>query len=318
MAAMPDPLLKTISATEAAALFDASPYQTHWMLYQRFAHGHECYQAEDARMDWGKKLEPLILAQAAQDLKFEIRPNIGPDGKQVYVRNGLLGCTRDAEIYCPDRGLGTCETKCIFDYRILMQDWDGGNRPPRHHEIQVQQQMRVGTGETSPGAGDGTPYKWGVEAVWCAGEVMYFERTPIPKFWTALEAEAKQFFDDVAAMREPEPFGTLREWPLLREVFPVEDRKILDLRDAKEGDEIAELVRLHEYHREQRLGHTKGEDAIKMKLAVTAKDSAKVLLPNGINFEIKKNKTGPGIKTYVPADLAQGSLKPFEGVDIGG
>lgn len=307
---MPDPTRATISATESAALFDASPYTTRWMLYCRFALGQDNIQIENARMDWGKKLEPLILEQASQDLKFQVVPNKGPDGNQIYIRNGLLGCTRDAEIICPERGPGACETKCVFDYRIWMQDWDGGNKPPRHHEIQLQQQMKVGDGKTS--------YKWGVEVVWVAGELYYFERQPIPKFWTALDGEAERFFEDVAASNEPEPFGSPREYPLLKEVFPTIEKKVLDLREAPEGHEIAEVVRLYDYHRKQRIGHEKGEDAIKLKLLVIGKDSDQIMLPHGINVKLKQNKTGVGIKAYVPADLEEGGLDDFEGVNLGG
>lgn len=102
---MPDPLRQTISATEAAALFEVSPYLTPWMLYQRFAGGMEIDPLDvHVRMDWGTRMEPLILQYAAEQYGLEIRPNKGPDGAQVYVRNGLLGCTRDAEVYCPSRG----------------------------------------------------------------------------------------------------------------------------------------------------------------------------------------------------------------------
>lgn len=307
---MPDATRQTISATEASALFDVSPYVTRWMLFRRFAHGEEAHVEPHARMDWGTKLEPLVLAQAAEDLKIEVRPNRGDDGKQVYVRNGLLGCTRDAEIFCPDRGPGACETKCVFDYRIWMQEWDGGNRPPRHHEIQLQQQMKVGDGTTS--------YKWGVEVVWVAGEVYYFERKPIPKFWDALDSEAARFFDDVKALAEPEPFGTPREYPLLNECFPIEEAKIMDLREDPAGVDLAEEVRLYDYHRKQRLGHEKGEDAIKIKLRAFAKECGKILLPHGINVQLKQNKTSVGIKVYIPADVPEGSLRDFEHGEIGG
>lgn len=297
---MPDPLRQTISATEASALFEVSPYVTPWMLYRRFAYGEEAFTPEHARMDWGKKLEPLVVAQAGQDLKFEVRPNVGPDGKQVYIRNGLLGCTRDADVICPDRGPGALETKCVFDYRIWMQEWDGGNRPPRHHEIQLQQQMKVGDGKTS--------YKWGVEVVWCAGELYYFERDPIPKFWEALDVEAKRFFDAVSAKDEPEPFGSPREFPLLDIAFPIDETKTLDLREGEDGIQTAEQVRMMEYHRQQRLGHTKGEDTIKAKLRVKTRDNGLLLLPHGINVKFKKNKTGVGVKAYVPKDVREGEL----------
>jgi len=307
---MPDPLRQTVSATEASALFDVSPYVTRWMLFRRFAHGEEGAVTPHARMDWGTKLEPLVLAQAAEDLRFEVRPNRGEDGKQVYIRNGLLGCTRDADVICPDRGPGACETKCVFDYRIWMQDWNGGNNPPRHHEIQLQQQMKVGDGKTS--------YKWGVEVVWVAGELYYFERKPIQKFWDALDAEATRFFADVKANNEPEPFGSPREFPLLDEAFPIDAEKVLDLREGPDGRTLAEKVRLYDYHRKQRLGHTKGEDLLKLELRIAGKDHGKILLPHGINVTLKATKTGVGIKAYVPEDVPTGGLQDFEGVDVGG
>lgn len=319
---MPDPLRQTISATEAAALFEVSPYVTPWMLYQRFAGGADVDPLDvHVRMDWGKRLEPLILQYAAEQYGLEIRPNIGPDGQQVYVRNGLLGCTRDAEVWCPSRGFGVVEVKCVFDYRIWMQDWDGGNRPPKHHEIQVQQQMLVGAGGTVGGRVDRSKsYKWGKEIVWVAGDVIPFDREPIPKFWDALEDQAAQFFDDVKNGREPEPFGEPREHPLLAEVFPLDEKAILDLRDdTKLGVELAELARMYEWHRQQRLGNSRSEDSIKFTFRKTAKTNGKILLPHGIIANVKDNKTGIGLKVHVPDDLQDGGdLSDFEGNGFGG
>lgn len=305
---MPDPLRRTISATEAAALFEVSPYCTRWMLYERFAHGLDLDVAPNSRMNWGKLLEPLVLEQAAKDLKFEIRPNKGVDGKQVYVRNGLLGCTRDAEIYCPDRGPGTCETKCVFDYRTWMTEWKGGNHVPRQNEIQVQVQMKVGAGETKPSAGDGVPYRWGVFAVWIAGEVFYFERKPVAKFWKALDEEASRFFDDVKSAREPEPFGIPVEYPLLNEMFPIEDERELDLRNDPKAMQAAEDVRQYDYHRRERLSHKKAEEALKARFRGTFKEHGKVLLPHGIILQLKQNKTDVGVKAHVPDNLPEGEI----------
>jgi hypothetical protein len=150
----------TISATEAPALFNVSPYVTRWMLYKKFADGVDIDGAEDARMSWGKKLQPLIVAQAAEELRLEVRSN----AEDVYHRRGLLGCTRDAEIICPDRGRGALETKCVFDYGVWMRDWAGGKMVPRTHEIQLQQQMLVGDAEHGEVGEHGPQYDWGVIA----------------------------------------------------------------------------------------------------------------------------------------------------------
>jgi hypothetical protein len=306
---MPDPLRQTISATESAALFEVSPYLTRWMLYERFVHGVEEYRAPHSRMDWGTKLEPLILAQAAEDLKFEVKPNIGPDGKQVYLRNGKIGCTRDADIYSPDRGPGVCEVKCVFDYRTWMAEWKGGNKVPRQNEIQVQVQMKVGAGESNLGAGDGKPFEWGVFAVWVAGDVYYFERKPIPKLWQALDKEVAAFFRDVQAKKEPEPFGVPVEYPLLNEVYPIEEEKVLDLRTHADGESLADDARMLNYHREQRLGHKRGEDNLAMRFYVYAKTHGKLLLPHGIIVNLKQNKGGVGMKVYVPSDITEGEIE---------
>src|SRR5215469_3216944 len=149
---MPDPTKQTLSATQTPALFGVSPYLTRWMLLRHFIHGDPIDSPAHNRMNWGKKLQPLVLEQAAAELRLEVRPNAG----DVYVRRGLLGCTRDAEIFCPDRGPGALETKCVFDYATWMEDWNAGKDPPRHVEIQLQQQMAVGDGDVS--------YKWGVIA----------------------------------------------------------------------------------------------------------------------------------------------------------
>jgi hypothetical protein len=205
---MPDPTRQTISATEAPALFNASPYVTRWMLHRRFAHGDEIHSPEHNRMDWGKRLQPLLLAAAAEDLRLEVKPN----ASDVYVRNARLGCTRDAEIICPDRGPGALETKCVFDSGVWMREWAGGKTPPRHHEIQLQVQMYVGDGER--------PFQWGVLAAWIGGEMHYFEREPILELWDEIDKEARQFFADVQAGTEPDPFGAPIESALLAKVFP--------------------------------------------------------------------------------------------------
>src|SRR5258706_12252665 len=89
---MPDKLKQTISATEMSGLLGVSPYVTKWMLYQRFAKGIQPTDPEHNRLSWGTKMEPLLLDQAAADLRFEVTTNGQPDGLQIYVHRGLFGC----------------------------------------------------------------------------------------------------------------------------------------------------------------------------------------------------------------------------------
>jgi len=289
---MPDPTKKTISATEMSMLLGVSPYGTRWMLYQRFAKGIEAPSPDHNRLDWGLKMEPLLLEQAAADLRLEVKTNRQPDGSQVYLRRGLLGCSRDADIYDPQRGPGALETKCCFDYKILMQEWDGGKTPPRQHEIQLQQQMYVGDGVTS--------FEWGTIALWCGGDMTYFHRKPMPTLWEVFEKKAAQFFADVADGNEPEPFGSPVEVPLLKTIFAVPSGEVLnavDLLGEVEATKLAQRVVDADARRSERLSAEKFEEETKAKILGLAKDAVVIDLPQGISVKIiRSSRAGYAVK----------------------
>lgn len=275
---MPDVTKQTLSATQTPALFGASPYLTRWMLLRHFIHGDPIDSPGDNRMDWGSKMQALVLAQAAEDLHLEVKPN----AENVYLRSGLLGCTRDAEIMCPDRGPGALETKCVFDYGVWMRDWDGGKTPPRHYEIQLQQQMLVGDGEDA--------YDWGVLAVWVCGEVHYFERKPITDLWLAMGEEAEKFFADVAAKREGEPFGEPVEVPLLNRLFAPQPGVVVDLTTREDARELVSVAQLMRYHANERSTHDKEEKKYKAKLKAVMGDASEGILPEGVKIKAKQTE----------------------------
>ena len=87
---MPDPKRDTISATQVPALFDASPYITKFALYH-YLRGAEIETASNSRMDWGLRMQPLLIEQAARDLKLEIKENIAH--RYIRSEHGFLGYT---------------------------------------------------------------------------------------------------------------------------------------------------------------------------------------------------------------------------------
>lgn len=309
---MPDSTRQTISATEMPGLLGCSPYVTRWMLYQRFKNGIEPTSPDHNRLDWGTKMEPLLLEQAATDLHLEVQTNRQADGTQIYLRRGLLGCSRDADIYDPQRGAGALETKCCFDYRILMQEWNGGKTPPRQHEIQVQQQMYVGDGTKS--------YDWGVIALWCAGDMTYFQRKPMPDLWQVFEKEAAQFFADVEAGNEPEPFGSPIEVPLLKQVYATDTGEVIrgaELLGEVEATKLAQEIVDADYQRVIRLAAEKVEENVKAKLLGILKDASEIDLPQGIRVtrtvQTRNNKARPAsqstavvVKTHIPQQIDGG------------
>jgi predicted phage-related endonuclease len=271
---MPDNTLKTLSSTETPALWGLSPYATRWMLYQRFANGVQLEAGENARMAWGKKLRPLVIAQAAEELRLKVRPNHG----HAYARRGRLGCTRDATIFCPDRGPGALKTTCVFDYATWMREWDGGRNVPPMHEIQLQQQMKVGDGSGC--------YQWGLIAVWVAGDLYYFEREPFDEFQLLLDREVEAFFAAVASRSEPDPSGSPMEIPWLTRLFPTVRAKRLDLSQDPSGNKIADKVLRYKTLSAQESGARLAKETLRAELLALAKDSEEVALPNGIKFKV--------------------------------
>jgi YqaJ-like viral recombinase domain len=293
---MPDPARKTISATEASGLWNVSPYVTRWMLWQRFANGVDIDSAEDSRMSWGKKLQPLIIEQAAQDLKLEVVPNAA----DTYVSRGLLGCTRDATIICPVRGPGALETKCVFDYRTWMTDWGGGRAPPRHHEIQLQQQMLVGNPKPDEDNIFGI-YDWGVIAAWVAGDVYYFERKPIRDLWEKLTTEAAAFFKSIEDREEPKPFGVPIEVEWLTKLLPLERGKVVDLSDEDPtAIAAAEMARLYVEAKENENAGKRVAEPLRAKLLALARDAEEVWLPGAIKVRIGGNEKSKRLSVFIP------------------
>lgn len=268
-ATMPDKARKTISATEMPALFGVSPYITRWMLLRRFIHGDDIAGPEHNRMDWGLRMQPLLLAQAAADLRVGVQ--VIANAEDNYMRRGLLGCTRDADVFCPDRGPGTLECKCVFDYGVWMEAWGGGKAPPRHVEIQTQQQMIVGDGEN--------PFKWGVIAVWVCGDMKYFERQPIGDLWVEINNEAVRFFADVDAGNTGDPFGEPVEKPLLDKLFPPKVGLTLDLTTRPDAEELTNQVKLMKHHGEVATANEKEARRLKAQLLalMAGAETAKLL-----------------------------------------
>lgn len=298
---MPDTSKQTISASQSSALWNINPWLTRWMLWKWFHDDLPIESAGDGRMEWGLKLEPLIIDQAARDLALEVRPNRDSSGQQSYVRRGRLGCSRDAEIIDPTLGPGALETKCVFDYRAWMQDWEGGQSAPRHYETQLQHQMLVGDGE------DGEPYRWGVIAVWVAGEVHYLRRDPIEDLWKQLRSETNAFFETIEAGDEPDPFGSAIELPALNAIERTGE--VLDLT----GDvDLAEEARLFEWAKAETRRFAKQADASKVKLLAALGEASEAECFGGIRLKVSQSKIPEGIRkaytrsvlsTHVPDNL---------------
>lgn len=291
---MPDPTKQTVSATQIAALFNRSKWDTRWTLYKRFL-GEGPPDFQDARMSWGTKLQPLVLEQAGEDLKLQVRHT------DFYETRGVIGCTRDAAIVCPDRGPGALETKCVFDYAQWMRAWGGGECVPVDYEMQLQAQMYVGYGDQP-----NSSFAWGVIAAWVCGDMHYFERTPDEGFQSVMSVEAQSFLAQVAGKIEaPDPMGDPLELPTIAATWgEVVPKKEIDLSGFEDALPIAEAARMFDHARSQVSFWKKTQDHNKAKLLAASEDAAKLILPQGVYVDVSKGKqtrikvsqydTGPG------------------------
>lgn len=296
---MPDPRRLTVSATQVAALFNRSKWDTRWTLWKQFR-GEAAEHKEDARMSWGKKMQPLLLEQAAADLALEVKP------WDKYLSRGVIGATRDAEIFCSDRGYGALETKCVFDYGQWMRAWDGGNTVPFDYEAQLQAQMYTGGGTT--------PFGWGVIAAWVCGDMYYFERKSDEAFQAAMVREAQQFLAEVREGQEPDPFGVELELPELARswgVAKVPSQR--DLRDFEDARDMAETARMYAYAGDQERFWKKTRAAAKAKLVGWGKGCDEMALPGGVWVNYNKTKAGALLVNVnaAAADDSPASLPEF-------
>jgi len=299
---MPDPQNRTVSATESPALFNASPYLTRWMLWRKYARGDKIEPAETERMFWGKELQPLLTKRAAHDLKLEVHDNV----HDHYMRHStlLMGCTRDALIYDPNRGWGSLECKCVFDYGVWFREWQSGQVVPRHYEIQLQHQMICGDGEQ--------PHAWGVIAAWVCGEMHYFERAPIEQFHGELLTAIGQFWASLSGP-EPEPFGEAVEYPLLRELF---DPPPGAVKEDPQNYKLAEIARLYKDFRANYRFYEKGAVAARLELLkAIGHDHEALHLAGDIWVRVTKTKNNNlMVKVEIPDVLPDEIIDASEGI----
>jgi predicted phage-related endonuclease len=176
----------------------------------------------------------------------------------------------------------------VFDCATWMREWDGGSNVPPMHEIQLQQQMKVGDDRGS--------YQWGVIAVWVAGEQYYFEREPFDAFWRLLDQEAEAFFAAVASKSEPDPSCSRIEIPWLARLFPTVKRKRLDLSQDPAANKIAEKASLYKTLAAQESDAKKAKEALRAELLALAKDHEVIALPRGVKVRVSTRSISEQIR----------------------
>ena len=215
-----------VGASEVAALFDASPYLTHFELWHRkngtvatpdFNHVGEDGTPEDERIYWGVKLEAAIIEAAKERFGYTDREQV------KHLTNGKgLGGHPDRRVICPKRGPGVLEIKTV-DW-LVRKGW--GDEPPMHYLLQSQAYQGL----------DGVA--WGDVLVLVGGNKLErFCYDFRPKIYTEIERRVEAFWQSVASGQAPKPDYT-RDGDTIRELNASPSDAVIDLK----GDNLAAIA----------------------------------------------------------------------------
>ena len=183
-----------VGASEVAALFDESPYLTHFELWHRKKGTIDTPEfdaigadgtPENERIYWGVRLEAAIIEAAKDRYGYTDREQVD------RLTNGRgLGGHPDRRVICPTRGPGILEVKTV-DW-LQRRSW--GEEPPLHYLLQNIAYQGL----------DGVT--WGDVIVLVGGNKLErFQYEFRPKVYAEIERRVDAFWQSIEADRAPSP-----------------------------------------------------------------------------------------------------------------
>lgn len=180
---------KHIGGSEVAALFNASTFLTYFELWHiKAGNIPDCYDDDDDRSFWGKKLEDSIAKGVAALKNWTIQK------VHRYIIDDEVegwGASMDYEIINHEWGPGVLEIKNV-DYLVWME-WEN-EEPPMQYLLQLQNYMAL------------RKCRWGAFGVLVGGNDIkiytYFAR---PKIIKEIRNRIKNFWQTIKEGIEPKP-----------------------------------------------------------------------------------------------------------------
>lgn len=212
-----------VGASEVAALFDASPWLTHFELWHRKNGTIDTPDfGGNERVEWGIRLEPAII-EAAKD-RFGY---IDRDQVKRLDNGGGLGGHPDRRVICPQRGPGILEVKMV-DW-LERKKW--GDEPPLHYLLQNQSYQGLDR------------VAWGDVIVLVGGNALerhcYDFR---PKLYGEIETRVAAFWQSIRNGEPPKPDYT-RDGGTLASFYNDPADTLIDLRrDNRMPELLQELL----------------------------------------------------------------------------
>lgn len=176
-----------ITSTAISALFGLSPYLTRFELFHHHASGIRIPFVSNDRVEKGSRMEQY----AAEEVGRKEGWSVAPFKDFALDENRRVGSSFDYVAETPE-GKAILEIKAVDFFRYL--DLWVDDQAPEHIEIQLQWQMHI------------SGIHLGYIAAWTSVyEYNLYRREYDPEMGAAMDAVVAEFWDDVAAMNEPEP-----------------------------------------------------------------------------------------------------------------
>lgn len=238
-----------VTASVIGALFGEHPYVTARELYMAHS-GLEFSKEENQAMRRGRLMEPTVAAAVEEQ-----RPDWGLEKNEHYYRDPeiRLGATPDYLIHGDPRGLGVLQIKTT-EASVYARDWDNGKHIPLYIELQTMVECMLTGADFGEVAVMVTPTRRLMPTILPIQRILGAERKII--------SAVKQFWDDVAAGREP-ALNFEKDLALLKRMFPQATEKTVDL----SGDNAVPMLLIQRHNLTQAIKELqKDKDAISAEL----------------------------------------------------
>jgi len=277
-----------ITSTDVSALFNISPYLTHFELWHRKKNKTVVELEPSEVMKWGQRLQDAIAHGVAEDNGWEIRRM----AEYIRIPELRIGSSFDYELFPLEYNpkdvnfteLGILEIKNVFGL-IFKDQWledEGGNiEAPPHIEIQVQHQLLVSDRAFAY-----------IATLVSGNKVVLLKREPNPSIQQAIKTKCAEFWASIDSGEEPKPDFSQDAEFIGKLMNYAEPGKVVDFRsDTSFQEKCEEHKRLGDIEKDAK---TK-RDAIKAELLTKIGDAEKVL---GDGFSITAGLIAPAHISY--------------------
>lgn len=204
-----------VGASESAALFGVSPWETPVSLWAKKTGKLPATEIDGEWLEWGNLLEEPI----ARRYESKTGRKVWQGGPFCVAQHPTIACMRATPdrwvIEAPDRDPnGLLQIKNTNAFKG--HDWDDG--VPDYIEVQVQHEMAV------------TGRAWASVAVLIGGaEFRYFDVERNPAFIEELEAQCQDFWGYVERDVPPPIDGSVRTLETIKKIHPKDNGKTIAL-----------------------------------------------------------------------------------------